>query len=61
LPYLEMHSNLGTPLHKITRHMIGLFHGCHNARLWRHTLTQEMIKQNSLKLYVDLLFKIQLE
>jgi tRNA-dihydrouridine synthase A len=55
LPYLEAQQQLGLPLHKITRHMIGLFHGCANAKLWRQTLTTQMIKENSLSVYTHCL------
>jgi tRNA-dihydrouridine synthase A len=41
-------------LHHITRHMIGLYHGCAKAKLWRHTLTNEIIKTNNLAVYESL-------
>ena len=55
IPYLKEQHKLGVPLHKITRHMIGLFHGCANAKLWRQTLTTQMIAKNSLEVYLELL------
>ncbi len=52
--YLEEMARKGIHLHHITRHMIGLYHGCTNAKLWRHTLTQEIIKSNDIQTYVNL-------
>ena len=57
IPYLEKCSANDIYLHHVTRHMIGLYHGCPNAKIWRYTLTNEMIKTNSLKTYTDLLTK----
>lgn len=39
LPYMEAECANGVPLHRITRHMVGLFHGCRGARSWRRALT----------------------
>ena len=56
LSYLqEWAATPGFPLHHITRHMIGLYHGCNNAKTWRHTLTNEIIKTNDIKTYTNLL------
>ena len=30
----------GEPLHRVTRHMLGLFHGCPGARAWRRHLSE---------------------
>ena len=39
LPYIEAHLAAGGRLHQITRHMLGLFHGCPGARGWRQELS----------------------
>ncbi len=57
IPYLEQCAKNNIYLHHVTRHMIGLYHGCPNAKIWRYTLTNEMIKTNDIKTYVDLLDK----
>ena len=57
LPYLEQCVRDNIFLHNVTRHMIGLYHGCPNAKIWRYTLTNEMIKTNSIQTYTDLLDK----
>ncbi len=57
--YLEIMALKDIPLHHITRHMIGLYHGCANAKLWRHTLTQDIIKSNNIKTYIDLMDKME--
>jgi tRNA-dihydrouridine synthase A len=56
--YLERMHSKGVPLHRITKHMIGLYYGCPNAKLWRYTLTQGMLKANSVKTYTDLIQQI---
>jgi tRNA-dihydrouridine synthase A len=56
LEYLqELATKPGFPLHHITRHMIGLYHGCDNAKIWRYQLTNEIIKTNDIKTYTNLL------
>ncbi|MCE2706303.1 MAG: tRNA dihydrouridine(20/20a) synthase DusA [Proteobacteria bacterium] len=57
--YLHLMVEQGVPLHHITRHMIGLYHGCSNAKLWRHTLTQEVAKSNNINTYIDLLNRME--
>lgn len=55
LSYLEQCTAKNIPLHHITRHMIGLYHGCPKAKIWRYQLTNEMIKTNSINTYIELL------
>jgi len=55
IPYLENHLAQGHRLHHVTRHMIGLYHGCKKAKLWRQQLTTNIIKSNNIKDYIDLL------
>jgi tRNA-dihydrouridine synthase A len=40
LPYIERERRRGTPLHAITRHMLGAFQGRPGARAWRRTLSE---------------------
>ncbi len=40
--YLEREVRGGTPLHAITRHMLGLFQSCPGARTWRRTLSERV-------------------
>jgi tRNA-dihydrouridine synthase A len=40
--YLERELRDGTPLHTITRHMLGLFQSCPGARNWRRTLSDRV-------------------
>ena len=40
LPYIERQCRHGVPLHRITRHMLGLFQGERGARYWRRHLSQ---------------------
>jgi tRNA-dihydrouridine synthase A len=40
LPYLEWEVAAGTPLHAITRHILGLFNGLPGARAWRRHLSE---------------------
>lgn len=55
VPYLEQAAQKDIYLHHITRHMIGLYHGCKRAKIWRFQLTNEMIKTNSIDTYLKLL------
>lgn len=41
LPYLEQHLRDGLPLHRITRHMLGLYHAQPGGRIWRQILSTE--------------------
>jgi tRNA-dihydrouridine synthase A len=41
LPYVARELASGTHLAAMTRHMLGLFHGCPGARTWRRILTVE--------------------
>lgn len=40
LPYIEREVTSGTPLHRITRHIMGLFAGVPGARIWRRHLSE---------------------
>jgi tRNA-dihydrouridine synthase A len=40
-PYIEQQLSRGVPLHRITRHMLGLFHGMPGGRLWRQVLSEK--------------------
>lgn len=41
LPVMERHVRDGLPLHRITRHMLGLYHAQPGGRLWRQILSTE--------------------
>ena len=40
-PYIARRLEDGAPLHAITRHMLGLFHGAPGARHWRRILSEK--------------------
>ncbi|MEX0899090.1 MAG: tRNA dihydrouridine(20/20a) synthase DusA [Gammaproteobacteria bacterium] len=40
LPYIERELDAGTPLHSMTRHMLGMFQGQSGARAWRRHLSE---------------------
>jgi len=40
LPYVENQLQQGTPLHCMTRHVLGLFQGIPGARAWRRYLSE---------------------
>ena len=42
LPYVERQLQAGTPLHCITRHILGLFQGVPGARAWRRYLSEQV-------------------
>ncbi|AMW35105.1 tRNA dihydrouridine(20/20a) synthase DusA [Haematospirillum jordaniae] len=39
-PHIKEHLARGVPLHHMTRHVLGLFHGMHGARTWRRYLSE---------------------
>ena len=43
-PYVARQLAAGVPLHAITRHMLGLFHGVAGGRLWRRVLSEDGVK-----------------
>ena len=47
LPYVEEQLAQGTPLHAITRHMLGLFQGLPGARAWRRHLSVNAVRPNA--------------
>jgi tRNA-dihydrouridine synthase A len=44
LPYIQMQLAQGQSLHRITRHMLGLYHSQPGGRIWRQILTVEGAK-----------------
>lgn len=44
LPYVEAQLSAGVPLKSMTRHILGLFNGIPQARLWRRHLSEEAHK-----------------
>ncbi len=40
LPYLELETRVGTPLARVSRHLLGLFNGLPGAKAWRRHLSQ---------------------
>jgi tRNA-dihydrouridine synthase A len=47
IPYIERELAKGTRLHQITRHMLGLFHGEPNARMYRRILSTQANKEGA--------------
>ena len=47
LPYIEQQLSAGCRLNHITRHILGLFHGQPNGRLWRRHLSENSTKENA--------------
>lgn len=45
LPYAESVLSSGEPLHRITRHILGLFAGQPGARTWRRTISENAHRQ----------------
>jgi len=44
MPYIEARLREGTPLHAMTRHMLGLFNGLPGGRAWRRCLSTEAVR-----------------
>ncbi len=47
LPYIAQQLALGLPLHRITRHMLGLYHAQPGGRMWRQVLSTEGCKSGA--------------
>ena len=39
--YIDNEIARGTELHSMTRHILGLYHGCRGAKAWRRHLSEE--------------------
>lgn len=46
-PYMAAQMEKGAPLHAMTRHMLGLFHGWPGARVWRRILSVDAAVKGS--------------
>lgn len=46
-PYIEKQMSMGMSLSKVIRHIIGLFHGQPNGRLWRRYLSENAYKKGT--------------
>ena len=56
--YVENQAKIGISVNKITRHMIGLFHGQPGARVWRRLLSQpNFSNKNILKQALETILK----
>ncbi|HCB12203.1 MAG TPA: tRNA dihydrouridine(20/20a) synthase DusA [Gammaproteobacteria bacterium] len=53
LPYVEDQLRQGTPLHCMTRHILGLFQGVPGARAWRRTLSEHACQRGAGKDVVE--------
>jgi tRNA-dihydrouridine synthase A len=47
VPYIEQHLSRGQSLHKVTRHMLGLYHGQPGGRIWRQILSTDGCKPDA--------------
>jgi tRNA-dihydrouridine synthase A len=46
-PYVEQQMSQGMPLSKVTRHIIGLYHGQPNGKLWRRYLSENAFRRDA--------------
>jgi len=46
-PYIEQQTGKGMKLSHVIRHIIGLFHGQPNGRLWRRYLSENSFKKGA--------------
>ena len=47
MPFVEAELGRGIPLNRITRHILGLFHGCPGARAWRRLISEGAHKKGA--------------
>jgi tRNA-dihydrouridine synthase A len=58
--YAERERSMGTPLHSITRHMLGLYQGVRGARAWRRMLSDgKALAANRPQLLLDALAQVE--
>lgn len=59
IPYMAAQLQQGTPLHCMTRPVLGLFHGVPGARAWRRTLSERAWRRNAgIEVLVDALRQV---
>ena len=46
-PYIEQQLELGIPLMRVVRHLLGLFNGQPNARRWRRHLSENACRRDA--------------
>ena len=46
-PYVEAQCTAGVPLHRMTRHLAGLFNGLPGARAWRRYLSENACRRGA--------------
>jgi tRNA-dihydrouridine synthase A len=60
LPYVEAQLARGVHLRAITRHILGLYHGCPGARTWRRMLSDAaLLERGSAELLVSALREVE--
>lgn len=47
IPYIKEQLTKGVPLHKMTRHMLGMFQGMPGARAWRQRLSDNTVREKA--------------
>lgn len=47
IPYIQQQLKAGLRLNTITRHILGLFHGCYGGRAWRRYLSENACKKDA--------------
>lgn len=47
IPYIERELKKGTKLHNIVKHMIGLFHGQPNGKVWRRFISENIFQKEA--------------
>ncbi len=58
LPYIEEQVRAGTPLHRMTRHVLGIFNGLPGARAWRRYLSENAYTENAGPAVVEAALKL---
>lgn len=53
----KCHAENGTPVHSITRHMLGLFSGQRGAKIWRQKLGAEATRATAPHLFIEDILK----
>jgi len=61
VPFIQKNLEDGVPLNSMTRHMLGLFHGCNGGRAFRRHLSENVRQGTGVEVLLEAVEKVPLE
>jgi tRNA-dihydrouridine synthase A len=58
IPFIEHHLENGVRLNTITKHMLGLFHGCNGGRAFRRYISDNVRKESGIDVFLAAVEKV---